>query len=1347
MKAKSKQFHFLIGIQIFFIFVTSLYAQDPIVPNSREQVETSIAINPTDSLNLIGAAITIENQQKYIGVYYSTNGGIDWYGQNDISGPGAADPMVAFDPDGYAYLLYQKSALSDVYIRQSADGGQHWGDEILVIHKDPQSDWRVDRPWLSISPRRNSNGFFNIYVSVTIVKETGGLGIENRIIILKSGDDSLIFFGFGSYIPTTETHYPHGSSLGIIYDDTAQDEKIVLAYAYANKNSGGVEQIGVKVFNSSGTIINSYSDQTIQIGLPYHNSFFVKNGNNKADSYPRVAVDNGIDPNTRGNVYVVWSGKPVWNPGHFGPCILMRRGREGAGGNWTWSVRDVDVDTDLSWNPAVNVNPLGVLSVLYYTSVDEVYTTPIYVKVKESYDGGNNWELSHLLNSGFTIPNVKTFLGDYQGLASWYKKGYGLWCEYRENPVLPSGNIQIYFGTRDFEKPLPSNYSVVKVDQVDASGQSFEKFERWNQGDFTKYKAAFIFRFKHSSSEVLRAKQDFKTGSDEKYNNWNANDYFLNHKKFDVTPFTDRITSYFKYAVNATIQTELISYGGILSDSIDFIDPWYFEDGNPLYYDPPYGYRNLGTGASFIRYESPLHITTGSDFKGVFLDQGWPNWNPPYYSVRAQLTDTIPFHGEDITWYFQGWEGDNVQFKTPNLDTTAVVFRTANAEARAQYKGHLVTGTDEATASNNGRRLASGLGNSAEQLYLVYEEDGNVYYTYSENCGMNWHKEKKIADSNFENRPLPSIFYECEEGPYRKSESGNVLAVVWDSRNLIHHEPILRYKTQSGNWQEEVTGTVVCNNYNTQPVVVKKKFGTVGHFYVLARSNEGLAFMLVSESINSFWVIRNPISGTTPNSTRPAMSARDYPQTGPDLIHLCWEDANSIYYSSYDGNSVSSHQKISTELWPGAYDKNPSITQDVNDLANILWQHFDGESEISIRHRRQLSPGGNWEPFIREFSLYRENLTNPSVGADVSGTQPRLYAAVQHGVNINHLEFDGDDWYMMDESYTGMYPSVNIYGDNLNILYTQTFETLPYFIKMNSFVSSMNPVIEAAYDKIKYREEYFNLNQLSGLNLNGRVCLAIGRIYTSGNSGTEKIPFYPLSDSLVANHFQQTTAFHVTPQMETMNLILQVKVSQFKRPAIMPLVPVYRLQLQNAAGTQTIAELDRMDFSSVTDSSFKMIDTLRVSLVPYRGATVRLNLESIARRFNRYGVKTELVDHVVFYPNGSTNRFARQLQTTGELSITKTPKFFHLYQNYPNPFNPTTTISFDLPEESRVSLTIYDITGRKIRVLADGRYPAGTHRVVWDGTDSRGQAVASGVYAYRLTAGKYMTTRKLLLIK
>lgn len=93
------------------------------------------------------------------------------------------------------------------------------------------------------------------------------------------------------------------------------------------------------------------------------------------------------------------------------------------------------------------------------------------------------------------------------------------------------------------------------------------------------------------------------------------------------------------------------------------------------------------------------------------------------------------------------------------------------------------------------------------------------------------------------------------------------------------------------------------------------------------------------------------------------------------------------------------------------------------------------------------------------------------------------------------------------------------------------------------------------------------------------------------------------------------------------------------------------------------------------------------------------------------------------------------------------PKQFALIQNYPNPFNPTTLISFDLPVGSPVRIDLYNALGQKIRTLADGTYHAGRHAVQWDGTDGGGRSVSGGVYIYRMQAGAYTESRKMLLVK
>ena len=93
------------------------------------------------------------------------------------------------------------------------------------------------------------------------------------------------------------------------------------------------------------------------------------------------------------------------------------------------------------------------------------------------------------------------------------------------------------------------------------------------------------------------------------------------------------------------------------------------------------------------------------------------------------------------------------------------------------------------------------------------------------------------------------------------------------------------------------------------------------------------------------------------------------------------------------------------------------------------------------------------------------------------------------------------------------------------------------------------------------------------------------------------------------------------------------------------------------------------------------------------------------------------------------------------------PLSFVLYPGQPNPFNPRTEIRYQLPRPSAVKLTVFDVAGRELRVLVDEVKAAGLHAAMWDGTDGEGQALASGVYFYRLKAGDFQETRRMTLLK
>jgi hypothetical protein len=106
------------------------------------------------------------------------------------------------------------------------------------------------------------------------------------------------------------------------------------------------------------------------------------------------------------------------------------------------------------------------------------------------------------------------------------------------------------------------------------------------------------------------------------------------------------------------------------------------------------------------------------------------------------------------------------------------------------------------------------------------------------------------------------------------------------------------------------------------------------------------------------------------------------------------------------------------------------------------------------------------------------------------------------------------------------------------------------------------------------------------------------------------------------------------------------------------------------------------------------------------------------------------------------------LSPTGVGDASPVPSSFALHASVPNPFNPITTITYDVPAGGAdVSITIYDVSGKRVREIVNARRPAGSWSVQWNGVDDRGARVASGVYFYRMRAGAFVETRKMVLLK
>jgi len=105
------------------------------------------------------------------------------------------------------------------------------------------------------------------------------------------------------------------------------------------------------------------------------------------------------------------------------------------------------------------------------------------------------------------------------------------------------------------------------------------------------------------------------------------------------------------------------------------------------------------------------------------------------------------------------------------------------------------------------------------------------------------------------------------------------------------------------------------------------------------------------------------------------------------------------------------------------------------------------------------------------------------------------------------------------------------------------------------------------------------------------------------------------------------------------------------------------------------------------------------------------------------------------------------LSGTG-VNLTKqvSPNRFELFQNHPNPFNPTTEICFNLPNPVQVYLNIYDINGRLVRKFS-ASFSAGKHSIWWDGRDDLRNPLSSGIYCYRLQAGRFSDVKRMVLLR
>jgi hypothetical protein len=274
----------------------------------------------------------------------------------------------------------------------------------------------------------------------------------------------------------------------------------------------------------------------------------------------------------------------------------------------------------------------------------------------------------------------------------------------------------------------------ITVTQKDKDGTAFGQVGVWETSSFANYSVPKSFSWTESSTHTIRADQNFKSGTTQKYHDWDDEPDVVNHHGFTIKPETPILTANFLLANNATIQSQLLE-GGNADGSVEFKDPWLIDDSDAK------GPHNRGSAAGWNEEDAPFSPGTGTSYMGIFLGQAPDPQDPnvPYYSIRVLEEQTI----NNVPAYFYKWETSSATVTEPTNKVgdyyeTPVVFNSANATVTANYKGSMISDDPSAFSNNSQRRLIETKAGSTTWLHQVYTSAGHVWIEHSSDGGETW---------------------------------------------------------------------------------------------------------------------------------------------------------------------------------------------------------------------------------------------------------------------------------------------------------------------------------------------------------------------------------------------------------------------------------------------------------------------------------------------------------------------------------------------------------------------------------------------------------------------------------
>lgn len=398
------------------------------------------------------------------------------------------------------------------------------------------------------------------------------------------------------------------------------------------------------------------------------------------------------------------------------------------------------------------------------------------------------------------------------GYDCWYQREEGLNPPDPPSPESQGGGGLLENSPKNWELTLPYTYKVkfqlykdgnwgpvvfvqwviepeLRIAQIDdeitGDDKYFGYWNLWEDNQWNPYPDTYFLRPEDSTDYFIRAQQNYKVNTNRKYNVWRKNSgesYWINHAQIPVDNSTSSVLAHFKNTYNATVTNGL---EGIPLSNVGhfyFYDPWFIDDNSD-----PKGIRNRGADALPVQmnFQTDPNITTDSEHKGVFLDQGFEEgeWFEPYYKVKAPAQQTISYNGKYYPLTFVNWSAGDATLQSSISGETGVVFHSDNAVVKANYKGSLLSSTENALSGTGQRKMVK----AGSSHHLIYGSMNMVWYEKIDGSGsMNFVRgeDSNILSLSIYDAKHPAIDYSGSntivvfQEQYTPSQPENSLIVV-----------------------------------------------------------------------------------------------------------------------------------------------------------------------------------------------------------------------------------------------------------------------------------------------------------------------------------------------------------------------------------------------------------------------------------------------------------------------------------------------------------------------------------------------------------------------------------------